>query len=253
MIRRTIRSIPRGAGRRPPSKPLVDPYGLGIPPGGEHHRAYVGPPADYDLIAGLSFGVLFASGLRETHQVLDVGCGSLRVGRLLIPYLRREHYCGIEPNRHLVETAIQSETGKDLINLKKPRFSDNSDFSGRVFANAFDRVLAQSIFSHTYPDLTRVGLQAIEEVLSPTGLLVGTYYPGESRGDGSGWLYPSCTKYGWDEFNGLLMASGLYGSEISWPHPRQQWFVAGRPSLADHIRRVVETIRLGMVDGANAS
>lgn len=48
-------------------------YGLGLKPGDSHHRAYVGPPKDYDLISALAVGLLFAAGLRETHKLLDVG------------------------------------------------------------------------------------------------------------------------------------------------------------------------------------
>ena len=95
-------------------------YGLGLPAGSEHYRAYVGPPNRYDLIAALSFALLAAAGIRETHRVADLGCGSLRVGRLLIPYLRPGHYYGMEPNRWLVEEGIDREVGRDLVRIKRP-------------------------------------------------------------------------------------------------------------------------------------
>jgi len=59
----------------------------------------VGPDADYDLLRALQFRLLCALGLREHHSVLDVGCGSLRAGRLPITYLAPGRYFGIEPNR----------------------------------------------------------------------------------------------------------------------------------------------------------
>ena len=58
-----------------------DRYGLGLRPGDPHPRAYVGPPQDYDLIGGIQFSLLLAAGLRETHRVVDVGCGSLNLAR----------------------------------------------------------------------------------------------------------------------------------------------------------------------------
>ena len=63
--------------------------GLGLRPGDPQYRAYVGPPEDYDLIAAMVFNLLTTLGLRQHHSVLDIGCGSLRIGRLLIPYLNR--------------------------------------------------------------------------------------------------------------------------------------------------------------------
>ena len=65
----------------------LDDLGLGLKPGDAHYRAYVGPPEDYDLIAAMTFNLLTTLGLRQHHSLLDVGCGSLRIGRLLIPYL----------------------------------------------------------------------------------------------------------------------------------------------------------------------
>ena len=59
-------------------------------------------------------------GLREHHSVLDFGCGSLRAGRLLIPYLLEGRYYGLEPNRWLIEDAMEHELGGALIDLKRP-------------------------------------------------------------------------------------------------------------------------------------
>src|SRR5207302_381599 len=55
--------------------------GLGLKPGDPHYRAYVGPPEDYDLIAAMTFNLLTTLCLRQHHSLLDIGCGSLRIGR----------------------------------------------------------------------------------------------------------------------------------------------------------------------------
>jgi len=219
-------------------------YGLGLKSGDSHYRAYVGPPKDYDLIAALTVGLLFAAGLRETHKLLDLGCGSLRAGRLLIPYLRPGNYFGIEPNRWLVEAGIEEELGRDLLRLKQPSFRYVSDFSAAGFGVPFDYVVAQSIFSHTYPDLTAVGLSGVAPALAPDGLLLATFAEGDPQEErGSGWLYPGMVPYRWEEVRRMATEAGLVAKRIRWYHPRQFWFVAGLPSAREKVVALARSVR----------
>src|ERR1700733_7755663 len=112
------------------------------------HRKFVGPPEKYDLATAGQFSLLTALGLREDHTLLDIGCGSLRGGRLFIPYLAPEKYFGIEPEQWLIDQGIAAEVGRDLADIKKPAFSNDSNFTLSTFGRTFDFMLAQSIFSH---------------------------------------------------------------------------------------------------------
>src|SRR4051812_31216030 len=71
-----------------------------------YYRLTVGNRTRYDLMGATQFALLFALGLRESHTVCDVGCGSLRAGRLLIPYLEADRYCGIEPRTDVLEAGL---------------------------------------------------------------------------------------------------------------------------------------------------
>jgi len=206
-------------------------YGLGLKLGSHQYRAWVGPPEDYDLIASIQVSLLLSCGLREIHRLLDVGCGSLRGGRMIIPYLRSGHYFGIEPNEWLVEEGIEHELGKDILEVKRPTFRFVDDFSAGAFGIEFDFALAQSVFSHTYPDLTLTGLTNIAEALAPEGMLFGTYIQGwqPDKYEGAGWIYPGHVAYTWEEMHELTYKSGLVARPLKWPHPRQKWFVAARP------------------------
>ena len=143
--------------------------------GADDYRGYVGADANYDLLSGLQFNVLFALGMQKTHRVLDLGCGSLRVGRLLIPYLQAGNYYGVEPNKWLVDEGIAHNVGADLAALRKPNFLYVDDFSVGQFGVKFDFVVANSIFSHTFRDLARTSLPRVADVLSEKGLFALTF------------------------------------------------------------------------------
>jgi SAM-dependent methyltransferase len=194
--------------------------------GGPHYRAYVGPPRDYDRIGGLQFTLLFQAGLREHHRLLDLGCGSLRGGRLFIPYLLPGNYTGVEPNEWLVKDGIARELGEDILAVKRPTFSTIDDFDLEPLGR-FDYVLAQSILSHSYPDLTAKALAGVRACLAEDGLLLATFLHGELS-EGTGWCYPRCTSYGWDDIAALAGDAGLVVRHLDWPHPRQTWFAAAR-------------------------
>src|SRR5947207_8506914 len=149
--------------------------GLGLKPGDPHYRAYVGPAEDYDLIAAMTFNLLTTLGLRQHHTLLDIGCGSLRAGRLFIPYLNRGNYIGIEPNRWLVEEGIAREVGDDLVRLKQPTFYYADTAAVLEGRGAVDFAVAQSVFSHCGLDLIRSWLGGVSRVLAPTGALAATF------------------------------------------------------------------------------
>ena len=199
-----------------------------LKPGDNHYMAYVGPPAQYDFMGATQFRLLSTLGLRANHSLLDFGCGSLRAGRLFLSYLGEGRYFGIEPNKWLIEDAINNEVGKDLIALKKPRFNHNSDFITNVFSQQFDFILAQSIFSHTDSDLISTALRNFNESLKPNGLIAATFVEGISDFDGSGWIYPSCVNYRPSTIERFAEEAGLFVIKLPWYHPRQTWYVLSR-------------------------
>src|SRR5437764_3537633 len=170
--------------------------GLGLKPGDPHYRAYVGPAEDYDLIAAMTFNLLTTLGLRQHHSLLDIGCGSLRIGRLLIPYLNRQKYFGVEPNEWLVNEGIRRELGQSLLEIKRPTFffTDSPENIMRA-KTPFNFAVAQSIFSHCGLDLIKGWLSAISRSLAEDGALIATFLVGDEDSAQTGWIYPDCVNY----------------------------------------------------------
>jgi SAM-dependent methyltransferase len=214
------------------------------------YRAYVGRPDEWDLVAARQVMLLMAAGLRENHNLLDLGCGALRAGRLLIPYLRSGNYFGIEPNKWLVEEGIKHELGEDLVRIKQPRFQHVSDFSVDVFGEKFDFAVAHSVFSHTYPDLALVGFRGIARSLSPKGKLFATFFEGEPSTEGSGWLYPGLVPYGWEHMERIVRKSGMVCRCLDWMQPRQSWLVAALPENEEEIDALSCQLRPLQIQGS---
>jgi len=204
--------------------------GKDLLPGVRHYRAYVGPTENYDLVAAMQFNLLTFLGLTENHYLLDVGCGSLRSGKLFIPYLLPGRYFGIEPNQWLIDEGIRNEVGRTLIDIKKPVFSNESNFTLSQFDQEFDFILAQSIFSHASQPQIRRCLSQAKKVMKPTSIFAATFVEGEEDYEGDEWVYPDCVTYTPDCINRLAEEQGFACILIDWLHPNtQKWVLFVHP------------------------
>jgi cyclopropane fatty-acyl-phospholipid synthase-like methyltransferase len=220
-----------GLKRRLRSKYVSESLGLELRPTDPHYRAYVGPPADYDLIAAMTFNLLTTLGLRQHHKVLDIGCGSLRTGRLLIPYLNAGNYTGIEPNKWLIDEGIRRETGQDQIRIKKPTFCIGDSASSLATDALFDFAVAQSIFSHCGLDLVERWLGDASSHLKESGALAATFLIGDQDWHDKGWIYSTSVHYTVETMARLACSAGLEFHLLDWKHPRQRWALYAKPTF----------------------
>ncbi|HJM13479.1 MAG TPA: class I SAM-dependent methyltransferase [Candidatus Thalassarchaeaceae archaeon] len=92
--------------------------------------------------------ILLHFGMERSSKVLDVGCGCLRGGRWVIPYLDANCYFGIEPNESMVDAGRRIVVGEQTLMEKSPTLDTNSDFDFGVFETDFDFVIARSVWTH---------------------------------------------------------------------------------------------------------
>lgn len=215
-----------------------------LPIGAKHPRAFVGAAEGYDIMAATQFSIMTLLGLRQDDYLLDIGCGSLRGGRLFIPYLQPERYHGIEPEAWLVEHGIENEVGRNLIEIKRPVFSDNNEFRLTIFDQQFDFLLAQSIFSHASRSQIASCLEEARKVMAPGALFVATFLMGEEDYTGGSWVYPGCVTYTLDTMRALGKEQGLACRAIDWPHAAQQtWLIFAHEENAEQIPDLDDTTR----------
>ena len=197
--------------------------------GGDHYRAYVGPPTEYDIMGATQFHLACSAGLRESHSLLDFGCGSLRAGRLFITYLLPRRYYGLEPNTWLLDEAIDREIGRDMIAIKQPTFRHDRDFDIGHFKSEFDFIIAQSVFSHAGPGLIEAALLSFRKYLKSDGLALVTFIhpeqlPAAEEPAEMAWVYPGCVTYEPNDILAMIEKIGLKGRCLKWHHPRQKWY-----------------------------
>ena len=196
------------------------------------YRLFVGATERYDVMAAMTFNLLTTLGLREGHKVLDIGCGSLRNGRLLIPYLNRGNYTGFDPNPWLVKEALKNETGSDIVRIKKPTFIFSKNPDDVDPALRFDFAFAHAIFCHAPLSLLRAWLKKLSSALGDNGAFAVSFRIGDEDYTGDTWTYPGMIYYKMDTVRGYAEEFGFRFQELDWRHPAQHvWTLYAKPGF----------------------
>jgi hypothetical protein len=196
-----------------------------------NYKSFVGPANEYDLMGATQFTLLTLLGLRGQHSLLDFGCGSIRAGRLFIPYLDESNYYCIEANQQLLEEGFGTQLGFEVQNIKKTNIFVDTGFDVAITGKQdFQFILAQSIFSHTGSDAAIRLLRSFHDTLHhTTGLALVTFIHVNEINPSTHyttnvWVYPGVVEFTPDEVLSLIARSGLHGAELTWYHPRQTWY-----------------------------
>lgn len=131
-----------------------------------NYKSHVGPSDVYESTGKQVFNLLLNHGLLPQHRLLDIGCGGLRIGTHIIPYLDTGNYHGVEPDTRVLYEAVNAELPLPLQLLKKPEFSHSAEFKVPSF-QPFDFVLAFDVFYHCGKEQFRQFLTNIKNIIDP--------------------------------------------------------------------------------------
>ncbi|MCB2223527.1 MAG: class I SAM-dependent methyltransferase [Actinobacteria bacterium] len=141
-----------------------------------------GPPRLFEAAGREQLIVLLEHGLCFDSFVLDVGCGALRGGRWVIPLLDPGHYCGIEPNRAMLERGLREFLDPEVVECKRPRFDGNDRFDFSVFGIRFTHVVARSVWTHASKQQIGAMLDGFAAHSASDGVFLASFLPaGESK------------------------------------------------------------------------
>ncbi|GAF93721.1 unnamed protein product, partial [marine sediment metagenome] len=142
-------------------------------------------------------------------RILDIGCGALNLGRVLIPLLNKGCYYGIEPNTWLLKFAFEKELGRDIIPIKTPKFSDNTNFDLDVFDTKFNFIIAHSIFTHAPISNIKKCLSEVKKALEKDGIFFFTFIMTEEDFCVEYWVYPGVQGYTEGTMEKMVEDAGL--------------------------------------------
>ena len=112
-------------------------------------------------------------GLNPGSHLLDVGCGPLRLGMYVIPFLEDDHFWGVDPYApyEKLAKAIMKETGC----RKKYTIKIGADFPFVDSGRKFDFAMAQSVVTHLSNNQLDHLMTNLKRSMAPGGQFVFTY------------------------------------------------------------------------------
>lgn len=147
------------------------------------HREMIG--GLWDELGQLQLDFLLARGLKPEHQLLDIGCGSLRAGVKFIPYLLPGHYWGVDNNEALLQAGWDRELVTLGLHRSQPReqLIALSDFQFERLGKRFDIAIAQSVFTHISLSRIRQCLARLAPQMNQGGRFFATFFEVDCSSD----------------------------------------------------------------------
>lgn len=192
---------------------------------GIDHRDYVG--GRWDELGSLQLTFLRKHGLKANHVLLDIGCGSMRAGRKLIPYLEKKNYLGIDARPELIEAGIEVELGAELCRQREPEFVVSDKFEFSRFSKRPDFAIAQAVFIHLTDEQILLCMNNLRSFSNPWTKLYATYLESAAPKRIESDMHPHLIFYHTrEQMMNFGKLSGWRARYIgNWKHPRGQVMV----------------------------
>ncbi|HUR04586.1 MAG TPA: class I SAM-dependent methyltransferase [Nonomuraea sp.] len=138
-------------------------------PGSPSHRRWL-------ALGRMQFDYLTKHGLKPEFTMLEIGCGNLRAGRLLIDYLDTGNYYGVDISPDVLFAAQETLVANGLRD-KLPHLAPVRDLRFAFLPNGhFDVVHAHSVFSRSPLHVIEECFAHVSRVMKPDGWFDFTFY-----------------------------------------------------------------------------
>lgn len=136
------------------------------------YKAAVGAVDDWERHGNLQFEYLKSRGLKPHHRLLEIGCGTGRLARKVVPYLNPGCYTGVDISAGAISAArmLSQSEGWDV---KFPRWVCSSEWA---YSRA-DFVWSFSVFIHLPADIMREVMRNVARQMSHTSVFLFAFVP----------------------------------------------------------------------------
>lgn len=111
---------------------------------------------------------LIEHGLKPEHCLIDYGCGSLRIGIPLIPYLNTNNYIGLDVTKDFYTLGL-SHLSKNIFANKRPQFFLISSEILETYKNSADFIVSFQVLIHIPKEELQNYFENILRLLKKTG------------------------------------------------------------------------------------
>jgi SAM-dependent methyltransferase len=137
------------------------------------HRDIVG--GRWDETGRVQMAILKAAGLQPHHHLLDIGCGSLRLGHMAVPFLDPGHYWGTDASLALMQRGYAVELA-DKTRLPLTNLVEDADFALPGIPDSITHAIAFGVFTHLPAEMLAPALISIRARLPNLTTLLLTVF-----------------------------------------------------------------------------
>jgi len=139
------------------------------------HRDVIG--GFWDKLGKLQLDFLTKQGMQPHHTLLDIGCGALRLGSVVVDYLEPRHYWGVDISEELLDAGYNKElTDRQRERLPRSHLHPTAEFDFTYLNDQkIDIALAQSVFTHLPMNHIRHCLRKLHPHMVPGGVFYASF------------------------------------------------------------------------------
>ena len=139
------------------------------------YKAAIGGGENWEEHGNLQRDFLISRGLKMWHTLLDVGCGTGRLARKIVPYLETGRYVGLDISKSALKIAEQLAWEEHWMQMNVRFIHDNlTEYAGPL---AVDFAWAFSVFIHLPLENVRDIMDQVARCLRCDGQFLFSYVP----------------------------------------------------------------------------
>jgi 2-polyprenyl-3-methyl-5-hydroxy-6-metoxy-1,4-benzoquinol methylase len=138
------------------------------------YQAAIGGGDNWDEHGTLQRDFLISQGLKPEHKLLDIGCGTGRLARKVVPYLGRQRYLGVDISQAAIDAACQVLVDEGLSEHCPAFWRGDIPKDHRA---PFDYLWSFSVFIHLPQSIMESVMKRAAGVMHPGSKFYWAYVP----------------------------------------------------------------------------